>query len=309
MRGRCAGAEFTSTTLLTVGSRVDVEPLQWGPVLEPRRRSVKSNVVCCPSATFAVWSSAWLNGVAASDDVLDALEAWGEAHDVVAADGQAAEAFDLPLAFNRPASPVQLLVALRAQGATGVGLVLPAPGDVRGLGGGGPFTDAALRAGEAAVLSEIGFGLVPQVIAEGLMRWTVFALREPTPVEYLGLGAAEQDLTDAIRASAGALQALDVASERPGVRAELSARLRSVPEVEWPVGTPGRALRVLQRTEEVAAILAIAQIDDLGGALSASAAIQRADALRPLSNAVRHARAASVNEAVRVFGEQPDRRP
>ena len=35
--------------------------------------------MCRPSATFAVWSSAWLNGAAASDDVLDALLAWGEA--------------------------------------------------------------------------------------------------------------------------------------------------------------------------------------------------------------------------------------
>jgi hypothetical protein len=66
---------------------------------------------------------------------------------------------------------------------------------------------------------------------------------------------------------------------------------------------------VLRRAEEVAAILAIAHIDEPGGALSASAAVKRADALRPLSDAVRHARAASVNEAVRVFAEQADRRP
>jgi hypothetical protein len=66
---------------------------------------------------------------------------------------------------------------------------------------------------------------------------------------------------------------------------------------------------VLQRAEEVAAILAIAQTDEPGGALSASAANQRADALRPLSDAVRRARAASVNEAVRVFAERADRHP
>ena len=263
--------------------------------------------MCCPSATFAVWSSAWLNGAAASDDVLDALQTWGEAHDVVAADANAAEAFDLPLAFNRPATPVQLLVALRRQGATSVQLVLPAAGDVRGLGGGGPFTETALRAGEAVVLSGIGYGLVPEPIGGGLVRWTVFSVRTQTPLEYVGLGDAEHGMTDAIRTSAGALQALNVASDRPGVRAELSARLRSVPHVEWPAGTPGRALRVLQRAEEVAAILAIAQTDEPGGALSASAAAQRADALRPLSDAVRCARAASVNEAVRVFAERADR--
>jgi hypothetical protein len=263
--------------------------------------------VCRPSATFAVWSSAWLNGAAASDDVLDALLAWGEAHDVVAADAAAAEAFALPLAFNRAATPVQLLMALRSQGAKSMRLVLPVPGDVRGLGGGGPFAEAALRAGDAVVLPELGFGLVPQPIAEGLVRWTVFSLTSAATPEYVGLGDAEHGLTDAIRNSAGALQALDVASDRPGVRAELSAHLRSRPDVDWPAGTPGRALRVLQRAEEIAAILVIASSDDPGGALSASASSLRAEALRPLSDAVRTARCAAVNEAVRVFAEQTAR--
>ncbi|MEC3981687.1 hypothetical protein [Amycolatopsis sp. H20-H5] len=265
--------------------------------------------MCCPSATFAVWSSAWLHGAAASDDVLDALLSWGEAHDVVAADPAAADAFELPLAFNRAATPVQLLVALRAQSATNLQLVLPVPGDVRGLGGGGPFTESALRSGEAAVLPELGFGVVPQAIAEGLMRWTVFSLTNRTQPEYRGLAEAEHGLTDAIRASAGALQTLDVASDRRGVRAELSARLRSAPDVQWPAGTPGRSLRVLQRAEEITAILAIAQTDDPGGALSASATVRRAEALRPLSDAVRDARCAAVNEAVRVFADQADRTP
>ncbi|WP_033287540.1 hypothetical protein [Amycolatopsis jejuensis] len=269
--------------------------------------------MCRPSATLAVWSSAWLNGTAASDDVLDALQAWAEAHDVVAADPAAADAFDLPLAFHRAATPVQLLLALRAQGAVSVQLVLPVPGDVRGLGGGGPFAEAALRCGDAAVLtglgSGLGFGLVPEPIAEGLMRWTVYSLPAPVSLEYQPLPDAEHGLTDAIRSSAGALQALDVASDRPGVRAELSAHLRSRPQVEWPSGMPTRALRVLQRAEEISAILAIAETDDPGGALSASAANQRAEALRPLAEAVRIARTASVNEAVRVFAEQADRQP
>ncbi|WP_370941793.1 hypothetical protein AB5J62_22035 [Amycolatopsis sp. cg5] len=263
--------------------------------------------MCCTSATFAVWSSAWLNGAAASDDVLDALLAWGEAHDVVAADPAAAEAFDLPLAFNRAATPVQLLMALRSHGAKSLRLVLPAPGDVRGLGPGGSFAEAALRAGEAVVITELAFGIVPEPVAEGLMRWTVFSLTAPAALEYIGMGEAEHGLTDTIRASAGALQSLNVESNRPGVRAELSARLRSVPQCEWPAGTPGRSLRVLQRAQEIDAILAIASIDDPGGALSASAAAQRAQALRPLFDAVRTARTASVNEAVRVFSEQPDR--
>ncbi|WP_158884155.1 hypothetical protein [Amycolatopsis anabasis] len=265
--------------------------------------------MCCPSATFAVWSAAWLHGAAASDDALDALLAWGEAHEVVAADEPTADTFDVPVTGNRPATLARLLAALRRHGATGAHLVLPVPGDPRGLGGGGPFTEAALRAGEAVLLAGLGYGVVPEILAEGLLRWTVFPLATSPVPEYRALGEAEHAMTDAIRDSAGALQALDIARDRPGVRDELSARLRSAPRLDWPAGTPGRALRVLQRATEVNAILALAHADDPGGAVSASAAAQRAQALRPLATAVRTAQCAAVNEAVRVFADQADRQP
>nr|WP_208406344.1 hypothetical protein [Amycolatopsis granulosa] len=250
-----------------------------------------------------------MSGAAASDDVLDALLAWGEAHEVVAADAETAVTLDLPLTGDFPGTAVQLLAALRAHGASSARLVLPAPGDARGLGGGGPFTEAAMRAGEAVLLPDLGFGLVPVPIAEGLLRWSVHKVAVPPAPDYVGLAEAEHGLTDAIRDSAGALQALDVARERPGVRAELAAKLRARPHLDWPAGTPGRALRVLQRADEVGAILAIAEIDEPGGALSSSAAVRRADALRPLNTAVRTARLAAIGEAVRQLTGQADRQP
>lgn len=270
--------------------------------------------MCCPSATLAVWSSAWLNGAAPSDNVLDALLSWGEAHEVVAADDATGEALDLPVTGGFPAQAAQLLGALRRLGVTVARLVLPVPGDVRGLGNSGEFPRAALAAGEAVVLPGTGYGIVPHHIAEGLLRWTVHPLATAGPVTpqdvglpRVGLAEAEHGLTDAIRDSAGALQSLDVASERPSVRAELSARLRARPAPDWPDGTPARALRVLQRAEEIGAILEVASVDEPGGALSASAAERRADALRPLSEAVRTARCAAVDEAVRMFAEQANR--
>lgn len=264
--------------------------------------------MCCPSATLTVWTSAWLSGAAAPDDVLDALRVWGEAHEIVAADAESAMTFDLPLSGDYPVTPVQLLAALRARRAGGAQLVLPVPGDVRGLGGGGRFAEAALRAGEAMLLPSLGSGLVPEPIAEGLVRWAMYKVDTPATAGYVGLAEAEHGLTDAIRDSAGALKALDIASDRPGVRAELSAWHKARPKLEWPPGTPGRALRVLQRAEEVGAIIALAQTDDPGGALSASATALRADALRPLGEAVRVARYAAVNEAVRLLTEH-DRQP
>ena len=153
------------------------------------------------------------------------------------------------------------------------------------------------------LLPALGFGLVPHAIAEGLVRWTVYKVDCRGSADPVGIGEAEHGLTDAIRDSAGTLQALDLARDRPGVRAELSAWLKARPKLMWPAGTPGRALRVLQRADEIGAILALAEADDPGGALSASAALRRADALRPLGEAVRVARYAAVNEAVRLLTE------
>jgi hypothetical protein len=70
---------------------------------------------------------------------------------------------------------------------------------------------------------------------------------------------------------------------------------------------PARSLRVLQHADEVEAILAAASVDDPGGALSASAARGRNDALRPLATAVRVARRAAVADAVRALAGSADR--
>lgn len=91
---------------------------------------------------------------------------------------------------------------------------------------------------------------------------------------------------------------------RPGVREEIGAALRSRPQSLWPAGMPPQALRVLQHADEVEAILA-ASVDEPGGALSASAATARREALRPLETPVRIARRAAVAEAVRVLTSAP----
>jgi hypothetical protein len=176
---------------------------------------------------------------------------------------------------------------------------MPVPGDVRGLGGASQFASEALRAGESVVVG--GLGIVPERIGEGIVRWTVFEIERTTPTPNVPLGEAEHELTGAMRVAAGMLLELGVAKQRAGVREELQARVAERTKSRWPEGMPQRALRVLQRAAEVAAILELAMEDEPGGALSASAAHKRAEALRPLFHAVRTARCAAVAEAVRAL--------
>ncbi|MEV8438062.1 hypothetical protein AB0425_11860 [Actinosynnema sp. NPDC051121] len=258
----------------------------------------------CASATLVVWTSAWLHGAAAADDVLDALGFWAELHEVVADDDGTATALDLPGPDEVPVGPALLLASLRRASATTARLVIPVPGDVRGLGANGPLGKSALRAGQAAVLPDVGVGLVPKLVADGVMRWTVFDLPGAPAGEHVPIGEAEHGLASAMREAATALVTLDVARHRPNVRAEIAALSAEHSAVEWPAGMPSRALRVLQRAAEVAAILTVAASDAPGGAVSATATRARDEALRPLSEAVRRARLAAVDEAVRVLSDQ-----
>lgn len=261
----------------------------------------------CPSATFTVWSSAWLAGAAAPDDVLDALCPWAEAHDVQAVDAGTAAVTALPPPGAPVSSVAFLLAALRRLVPRGPGrLVLAAPGDVRGLPGPGTFSQEATAGGEGVLYVDAGLGVVPSRIADGVIRWTVHPVGDPgPPPEFVALSFAEHELRAEVRQSASVLTSLGVARHRPGVREEIAAALRARPHSLWPAGMPGQALRVLQHADEVEAILAAASVDEPGGALSASAAAARREALRPLETAVRVARRAAVAEAVRVLATSP----
>ncbi len=272
---------------------------------QPRCRGARIVVrVPCPSASLAVWSAAWLAGAAAADDVLDALAPWSEAHDVVAADTATAAVTDLPTP-DHAGTGLATLLALARRRSAGTGpdarIVLPAPGDVRGLPGPAALRAAALEAGECAVLAGPALALVPSAVADGVLRWTVHLVDDVPPPAHPSLADAEHELRSGVRDAADTLAALDVARPRRGVREEIADALRRRPHASWPTGTPGRPLRVLQHADEVEAILLAASGDDPGGAMSSSAALARNDALRPLATAVRAARVAAVAETVRVL--------
>ena len=90
------------------------------------------------SGVLAAWTSAWLAGEAAYDDVVARVTGDDEPHRVTGLPGVDGET---PLGWALP--------VLRERSPDGVRAVLPVAGDPRGLPGPGPFTTAALAAGEA----------------------------------------------------------------------------------------------------------------------------------------------------------------
>jgi hypothetical protein len=246
------------------------------------------------SGLLAAWATAWLSGAVPYDRVVDVVTGDDEPHRVVGLpEGPAGPG------GGRPVPLGWLLSALRDRGTGAVRLVLPVPGDPRGLPGPGAFTDAALAAGEG-VLAD-GLGAVPTVTRHGSAvgsattstLWTVYEVGAPSP-DPLSVPEAEYDLAAALREAAAALSELDTASWRPGL-AEAAERAR---EAVWPQLPPRhdqRAVRLLAQADRLAAVLALADGDAPGGAVTGWQARARDEALRPLRTSVRRARLAAYN--------------
>jgi hypothetical protein len=207
-----------------------------------------------------------------------------------------------------------LLTDLRARRIDGVRLVLPVPGDPRGLSGPGPFSDAALATGEAVrVQAESGratYGLVPVIAGHGndidgratTVRWRVYAC-EAAVADPPGTGRqAENDLTDVLREATRSLAALDVARLDPE-QAEVLRGLRTARStLTLPPGHPGAGLWI--QAERIAAIVDLAATDD-GGAYDRVGASERRTVLRELAAAVRRAKTAAINAPLDVPATAP----
>jgi hypothetical protein len=241
-----------------------------------------------PAGRFAVWATAWLSGRAAYDDALDAL-AGDTAHRVAGLPGTD-EA--VPLGWA--------LTALRALGESRFRLVLPVPGDVRGLPAVPGLAALAVEAGQAAVGERLA--LVPEPLGPEVIAWTAFPLDGAPPVAPPvegSLRALSGSLDLAVGDAARTLAGLDLARWNPEVPALLAGLGKTGPGPALPHDHDPLAVSVLGRAQRLAAVLDLAMADAPGAAVNHAQAARRDEALRPLTGAVREAIVAAFNAVPR----------
>jgi hypothetical protein len=193
-------------------------------------------------------------------------------------------------------------------------VVLPVPGDVRGLTAGTQFERDALAAGEAVIVSHpndpgVAVGLVPEfgydesddelAIPElCALSWTVYSLPGTPVLDRTELGDAEYALRLAVRSAADALTTIGLGSTGVDVddpRGLVEQLLESTRQHQVPEPAPSRALRVLENAAHVDAIITVSAGLTRTGTQSLSEAQIATDALRPLAAVVRSARMAALS--------------
>ena len=237
-----------------------------------------------PAGRFAVWATAWLTGRPSYDEALDALVG-DTAHRVVGLPGST-EAVPLGWALS----------ALRGLGERRLRLVLPVPGDVRGLPAAPGLAALALGAGQAAVGDRLA--LVPEELGPEAVSWTAVSLDgvppAAPPVEG-SLQSVSGELDLAVGDAARTLVALDLARWNPEVPTLLAGLARTTRAPGLPADHDPLALSLLGRAQRLARVLDLATADAPGAAVTHTQAAARDDALRPLATAVREATVAAFN--------------
>jgi hypothetical protein len=242
------------------------------------------------SARFVSWVRAWRAGLVPYDEV--AGEIAGDEEHLAA---------DVPGTWTDVQLP-EAVSALSKLHPDDIRLVLPAPGDPRGLPGPGPFTGAALVTGEGVVAGSLG--LVPEVRTHTsgsgdtfeTVLWRFYALPPaPRPFDEPSAAEAEAELSAALMSTTTALTKLDVAQWRPELAGALQALRRPDNSTDLPPGYDARARRLYARASVLDRVLALAELSAPGGAINGYEAQQRDAALRPLTQACRRALVAACN--------------
>lgn len=246
------------------------------------------------SVRLVAWARAWRAGLVPYDELAEQI-AGGEEHMVADAPGTWTDV-----------SLRDALSALSKIHPDEIRLVLPVPGDPRGLPGPGPFTAAALLAGEGALAGV--YGLVPEVRTHtsgsgdtfSTVLWRMYELPTVLPRGYEpGTAEAEAELSTALVEATRELTRLDVAQWRPELAGALAALRRPGNGGDLPPGYDPRARRLYARASLLDRVLVLASRTAPGGAVTGYEARRRDEVLRPLLAACRQALVAACNAPLR----------
>lgn len=247
--------------------------------------------VAVRGGTLAAWTSAWRAdaGAVSADEIIRAVTSDDAPHRVTGLFGSES---DQPLSaavidWRRRDRPVTLL--------------LPVPGDLRGLPPEPDFRAAAVEAGAAVVGG--GLALVPERIeyypssAPPTITWQAFEVGE-APADHVAPAEAAYELAEAIRASAAVLARAGVGSWT-GDGGERAARVRTSGDLlDLPPGYPGRAVSLISQALRMRMLVQLAE-DPGTGAVDLAGQSLRAVELRALGAATRQALLAGYNALAR----------
>jgi hypothetical protein len=241
------------------------------------------------SARLVSWARAWRAGLVSFDEMLDAI---------IDDDEQLVEGIPGTVTETEMREALPAMAKLHPDE---IRLVLPVPGDPRGLPGPGlPFTQQALLAGEGVIASRLG--LIPEErlhtsgsgVTFTTVLWHVFELSAAPASHHLDLPEADSQLSLALAEATTTLVRLDVAQWRPELAGALQALRRPSAESDLPAGYQPRARRLYARACVLDRVLTLAG-QTTGGAVNTAEMRLREEALRPLATACRQALVAACN--------------
>jgi hypothetical protein len=236
-------------------------------------------------ARLTAWGSAWLAGSASFDQVLDAVASRRPQLGGPGFEGCGVHPAGIALTDWKRA------------GTQALRLVLPVPGDVRGLAGPAELRATALQAGQAVYGNDFGVTVLtgpetpssagPEIV------WHRGPATDPPP-DPLSIAEAEHELAEAIRETASDFGRRGVTSWLSDIAPALSDARRAGERLHLPASHPPRAVRLIAQAERLTAVFAVVDRDDTGP-LTAGEVSERSQALAPLRLAVRRALLAGYN--------------
>jgi hypothetical protein len=183
---------------------------------------------------------------------------------------------------------------LRADGASGLRLVLPRPGDIGGLPGPAAFNQQALARGEAVLT--VG-GPPRGLLGSGRGAWTVYDVASDARTP-MSLRDAEWGLNQQMREATAVLLQLDVARWEPVAANVLQHQASNPPPPALPLSAPSHASHMLEAALRMLTIVELARQSD-GAAVTSVEADARRQVLRDLDTAARRGLEAACSAVVR----------